>query len=293
MKKNACLILVFVILLVNIQSAYAREISSKSLREAERLYQKGNYEEASEKALEYQKYYPDSFQALVILGMSDYYLNNYKASKDWFNRAKKQDPKHPVVTKYLTLLKELEYRSGPFSGEPKDQNHDDPQVEAEFFKRGYFGHAYPVTSLKDEPGASSQILEPVLINEPVSSSAMRLTSKVANSTPYPSVKSLFSSENYMEKMAREAMEAGEYEKSYLFYSQLLAYEPNNINYLISKAEAAFYMKHYAKVLKQLLPISSKETLEKLPELQRDKVKIMLDESAKKRYVPGQKFKEYD
>ena len=292
MNRYACLVFVSSIILATSQLANSTEIPSRALRDAERLYQKGNYAEASDKALEYQKLYPNNVQALLILGMSDFYLNNYKNSKEWFTRVKKQSPQHPIATKYLTLLKELEYRSGPFTIERDEQNFDDPQVEAEYFKRGYFGPSFPVASIKGETGASTQLLDPVLIQAPIPSSSMRLTSEVANSIPYPNTNSLFLSENYMEKMAREALEAGEYQKSYLFYAQLLAHEPNNIDYLISKAESAFYMKHYAKVLEMLLPISSKNILDNLPELQRDKVKIMLDESAMKRFVPGKHNQEY-
>ncbi len=284
---NYKLYLIIAILLIKtINSANSTEMP-RSLREAERLYQNGNYSEASDKALEYQKLYPNNLQALILLGMSDFYLNRYNESKKWFKTAQKQSPKHPIITKYLKLLRELEYRSGTFSIEPSEQDMNDPNVSAKFYKRGYFGHAFPVTSIVDDPGASSKLLEPVLIKEPISSAAMRLPSELALPTPYPSVESLFSSENYMEQMAREAFEAGKYQKSYLFYSQLAASSPKNKSYLISKAESAFRMKRYSTVLEILLPISSKTSLEQLSEMQRNKIKKLLEESANKKYIPGQ------
>ena len=285
MNKYANLIAVTAIMLASTQQINCTEMP-RSLREAERLYQKGKYSEASDKALEFQKLYPNNLQALIILGMSDFYLNNYKNSKSWFLKANKQSPNHPIITKYLELLRELEYRSGTFSIEPSEKDMNDPQVSADFYKRGYFGHAYPVTSVKDEPGASVPLMDPVLIKEPISSAAIRLPSDLALPTPYPSVESLFSSESYMEQMAREAMEEGKYQKSYLFYSQLAASEPKNRSYLISKAEAAFKMKRYSTVLDLLLPISSKTSLDTLSEIQRNKVKKLLEESANKKFVPG-------
>ncbi|MBQ3644922.1 MAG: hypothetical protein II961_10025 [Candidatus Riflebacteria bacterium] len=285
MNKYANLIAVTAIMLASTQQINCAEMP-RSLREAERLYQKGKYSEASDKALEFQKLYPNNLQALIILGMSNFYLNNYKSSKSWFLKANKQSPNHPIITKYLELLRELEYRSGTFSIEPSEKDMNDPQVSADFYKRGYFGHAFPVTSVKDEPGASVPLMEPVLIKEPISSAAIRLPSDLALPTPYPSVESLFSSESYMEQMAREAMEEGKYQKSYLFYSQLAASEPKNRSYLISKAEAAFKMKRYSTVLDILLPISSKASLDTLSEIQRNKVKKLLEESANKKFVPG-------
>ena len=285
MNKYANLIAVSVFLFAAIPQTKGTEMP-RSLREAEKLYQKGKYSEASDKALEFQKLYPDNLQALIILGMSDYYLNNYKSSKAWFKKAQKQSPNHPIITKYLELLRELEYRSGTFSIEPSDKDMNDPEESAEFYKRGYFGHAFPKTSVVDEPGGSAKLMEPVLIKEPISSAAIRLPSDLALPTPYPSVESLFSSESYMEQMAREAMEDGKYQKSYLFYSQLAASQPKNRTYLISKAEAAFKMKRYSTVLDILLPISSKASLETLSEYQRNKVKKLLEESANKKFQPG-------
>ena len=144
MKKYANLIAISVIMLATIQQAMSLEMPS-SLREAEKLYQKGKYSEASDKALEFQKLYPNNLQALIILGMSDFYLNNYKSSKEWLKKAQKQSPNHPIITRYLELLRELEYRSGTFSIEPNEKDMNDPQVSADFYKRGYFGHAYPAT----------------------------------------------------------------------------------------------------------------------------------------------------
>ena len=79
MNKYANLIAVTAIMLASTQQINCAEMP-RSLREAERLYQKGKYSEASDKALEFQKLYPNNLQALIILGMSDFYLNNYKSS---------------------------------------------------------------------------------------------------------------------------------------------------------------------------------------------------------------------
>ncbi len=296
MINNPKKILVFLLLLTAVNSANSTEMP-RSLREAERLYQKGKYSEACDKALEFQKLYPDNLQALIILGMSSFYLNDFKNSKNWFKKAQKQSSNHPIVTKYLELLRELEYRSGSFSVEPieqvtSDPQIRDPQVTAEFYKRGYFGHAFPKTSETNNPGASTNLMEPVLIKEPIASETLRQPSDLALPTPYPPVEYLLSSENYMEQMAREALESGKYHKAYLFYSQLSASEPKNRLYLISKAEAAFKMKRYSKVLEILVPISSKSSLDTLSEIQRDKVKKMLEESANKKYVPGEPNQDY-
>lgn len=285
MNRKSTLVAIL-LLLQTTHSIYSAEMP-RSLREAERLYQNGKYSEASDKAREFQKLYPNNLQALIILGMSDFYLNNYKDSKSWFQKAKKQSPNHPIISKYLELLRELEYRSGTFSIEPKDQDLSDPKVSAHFYKKGYFGPTQPIKSANNNPGATTSLMEPVLLKEPIASSALRLPSDLALPTPYPSVEFLLSSENYMEQMAREALESGKYHKAYLFYSQLSASEPKNRTYLISKAEAAYKMKRYSKVIEILLPISSKASLDSLSELQRNKVRKMLEDSATKQYIPGQ------
>lgn len=289
MKKTILATLFFQ---MNLQAAvYSSEIP-KTLKEAEKLYQNGKYSEASDKALEYQKLSPNNLQALIILGMSDFYLNNYRNSKNWFQKAKKQSPNHPIVCKYLDLLKELEYRSGSFSIEPQDKDPNDSYVSAKYFKRGYFGHAFPNTSLSEDPGASTKLLEPILIKTPISSESIRLPSELATKTPYPSVESIFSSESYVEQMAREAFESGKYQKSYLLYSQLAASEPKNRSYLIAKAESAFKMRNYSKVMEILLPISTRNNLETLSVIQRNKVINMIEKSANKKYIPGQNNEDY-
>lgn len=285
------LIAAFIIQLFSLKIVTSREIP-KTLREAEKLYQNGKYAEASDKALEFQKFTPNNLQALMILGMSNFYLNNYKSSKEWFQKAKKQSPNHPIIKKYLELLKELEYRSGSFSIEPQENDPKDSYVSAKFFKRSYFGHAFPNTSTSEDPGASTKLLEPVLIKEPISSASIRLPSDLALKTPYPSVESIFSFETYVEQMAREAFEAGKYQKSYLLYSQLAASEPKNRSYIIAKAESAFKMKHYSKVMETLVPISTKKSLDSLSELQRKKVIYMIEQSANKKYIPGQANEKY-
>lgn len=277
--------LVLASILVALPSFVSAIEMPRSLRDAERLYANGRYAEASDKAKEFQKLYPNNVQALIILGMSDFYLNNYKDSVRWFKRADQLSPKHPIVTQYMNLLKELEYRSGPFSIEPSEADFTDPETTAEFYKRGYFNTAYPSESQKDEPGASTKLLDPVLITEHISTPTLRLESELALPNPGEATASLFS-ETYMEKMAREALVDKKYEKAYLFYSQLSASDPNNKTYRIEQAEAAFYLKRYAKVMEILLPISSKASLDSLTDFQKDKAKKLLDMSANKRFVPG-------
>ncbi|HPW60431.1 MAG TPA: tetratricopeptide repeat protein, partial [Candidatus Rifleibacterium sp.] len=122
---------------------------SPSLREAERLYQSGRFEEASARALEIHRFFPEDFQTLLVLGMSDFHAGNYLKSSDWFRAAARKAPKHPIVLRYTELLREIEYRMGPFSRNPDRQNMADGKTAAEFYKRGYFGPSLPVPSDMD------------------------------------------------------------------------------------------------------------------------------------------------
>lgn len=260
-------------------SINAREMP-RSLREAERLYANQRYSEASDKAKEFQKLFPSNVQALIILGMSDYNLNNYKDSVKWFKKAIHLSPNHPIASKYLTLLQELEYRSGPFSIEPSEADFSDPKVSAEFYKRGYFNTAYPKESEKSSPRTTGKPLEPVLIKQPLPPSTYRANSKVALDSNEKFSEST-STAAFMEKMAREALEDKRYIKAYLFYSQLSAGDPNNRTFRIEQAEAAFHLGRYAKVVELLLPITSKDNLDSLTNHQREKVINLLNKAASK------------
>lgn len=70
MKKSQLLTMIFV--LTALCAVDGRELS-RSLREAQKLYERGHYEEAAKKAYEYYKFYPDDVQAMIICGMSEFH----------------------------------------------------------------------------------------------------------------------------------------------------------------------------------------------------------------------------
>lgn len=256
---------------------------SPSLREAERLYQSGRFEEASARALEIHRYFPEDLQTLLVLGMSDFHAGNYLKSSDWFRSAARQAPKHPIVLRYTELLREIEYRMGPFSRDPDRQNLADGKTTADFYKRGYFGPSLPVPSDMENQWAKSTALEPVLIRQPLPGTATifaeidRPPSELALPTPYPSLESILSSEAVAE-MAEKALESKEYQKSYLFFSQLAASAPQNRRYLIGKAEAAFHMKRYRQVLEILGPMVAARSSTGFSELQAQKIQQLMEDS---------------
>lgn len=256
---------------------------SPALREAERLYQSGRFEEASARALEIHRFFPEDLQTLLVLGMSDFHAGNYLKSSDWFRVAARKAPKHPIVLRYTELLREIEYRTGPFSRNPDRQNFADNKTTAEFYKRGYFGPSLPVPSDMDNQWARTTSLDPVLIRQPLPGTATifaeidRPPSELALPTPHPSLESILSSEAVAE-MAEKALEKKEYQKSYLFFSQLVASAPQNRRYLIGKAEAAFHMKRYRQVLEILGPMVAAGTSTGFSELQAQKVKQLMEDS---------------
>ncbi len=256
---------------------------SPSLREAERLYQSGRFEEASAKALEIHRFFPEDFQTLLVLGMSDFHAGDYLKSSDWFRAAARKSPKHPIVLRYTELLREIEYRTGPFSRNPDRQDLADGKTTAEFYKRGYFGPSLPVPSDMENQWARSTALEPVLIRQPLPGTATifveidRPPSELALPIPYPSLESILSSEAVAE-MAEKALESKEYHKSYLFFSQLVGSAPRNRRYLIGKAEAAFHMKHYRQVLEILGPLVAAGASTGFSELQAQKVQQLMEDS---------------
>lgn len=254
-----------------------------SIRAAERLYQSGRYEEAAQKALEIHRFFPGDLQTLLILGMSDFHAGNYLQAVDWFRLAHKLSPKHPIVVRYTELLRELEYRSGPFSRDPDRQNMADGKTSAEFFKRGFFGPNFNVTSINESPGAGSSPLDPVLMRAAPASSTMitnpDLPSKLALPTPYPPLDSILSAE-IMSAMAAQALNNQEFHKAWLFYSQLAESAPQNRRYLIGKAEAAFHMKRYRQVLEILGPVVAAGTAGSFSEEQQKKVQLLMEQSRK-------------
>ncbi len=282
MKKKPLKKAVFIALMAFSAQLSGAELSP-SLREAERLYQSGRFEEASVKALEIHRYFPEDFQTLLVLGMSDFHAGNYLKASDWFRSAARKSPRHPIVLRYTELLREIEYRTGPFSRDPDRQNLADGKTTAEFYKRGYFGPSTPVTSDMENQWARTTSLEPVLIRQPLPGTATifaeieRPPSELALPTPYPSLESILSSEAVAE-MAEKALENKEYQKSYLFFSQLVASAPQNRRYLIGKAEAAFHMKRYRQVLEILGPMVAAGTSTGFSELQAKKIQQLMEDS---------------
>lgn len=65
----------------------------------------------------------------------------------------------------------------------------------------------------------------------------------------------------MAEMAEEAFKKSDFQKSFLFYSQLLAAQPGNRRHLLGKAGSAFHMKRYREVIEILGPILSVANLQ--------------------------------
>lgn len=223
------------ILLIAAAPAIGKEPDS-ALREAERLYQSGRYEEASKKALEIHKFFPDDFQTLLVLGMSSFNAKDYLKASDWFRLAQKQSPKHPIVTRYIELLREIEYRTAPFHSDPVAKASESPYETARFYRKSFFGPGFTWVSRPDDTATPSYI------------------APLALPTPYPPIE-IASAETFAE-MAEKAFKEGAYHKAYLFFSQLTAVLPANKHYLIGKAESAFHMKRYRQVIEILGPMMS-------------------------------------
>lgn len=205
-----------------------------SLREAERLYQAGRYQEAAIKAGEINRFFPDDFQTLLILGMSEFNAENYLQASRWLKQAHKKAPRHPIVIRYTSLLKEIEHRRGqPFNTDPEIVARSDNTATAVYFKRQFFGPSFTQTS-----GAK---IEPPVATAPT---ALKMV--------YPPDER-GSSEYTVWLMADEALKAKNFEKAFLFFSQLLAENPDNRKFLIGKAESAFHMKRYREVIAGLGP----------------------------------------
>lgn len=204
-----------------------------SLREADRLYQSGRYEEAAAKAYQIHRFFPEDLQTLIVLGMSDYNAGNYLKATDWFKLADKRAPKHPLVQRYIALLREIEYRHGPLSANPDRKPATDKYESAVFYKRGYFGPGFTIPS-----GAVTETYA---------------TAPLALPTPHPPTDSILS-ETIVAEVADKAFKENNFQKSFLFYSQLLASSPGNRRYLMGKASSAFHMKRYREVIESLGPI---------------------------------------
>lgn len=253
-----------------------------ALREAEHLYQSGRFEEAALKAQELYRFFPDDFQNLLILGMSDFHAGNYLESSDIFRLAARKKPKHPIVIRYTELLREIEYRSGPFSRNPDRQDQTDKKATAEFYKRGFFGPSFTITSGPEDSGLPPAPMDPVLLREPLSEAALNAdypVSQLALPVPHPYMESILTAES-MAEMAERAFDNGEFQKSYLFFSQLAASAPQNRRYLIGKSEAAFHMKRYQQVLEILGPLVAAAGTAGFSELQQQKIQQLMEQSRK-------------
>lgn len=222
------------LLLISAATCLGSKELQPQLREAERLYQAGRYQDASRTADDLLRFFPDDFQALLIAGMSAYNSNNYLQAQQHFKKAHAINARHPLVVEYVGLLREIEYRSGSLSQVPLQPPDSNEYETAGYFKRGFFGPGFTHTSGK--------VLDPA-----------RATAEVALAMPHPSTESIFRAQSVVD-IAKKAFDQGEYNKAYLFYSQLLASEPTNRSYLLGRAESAFHMKRYRQVVDMLGPL---------------------------------------
>ncbi|HAE38192.1 MAG TPA: hypothetical protein DCG57_06075 [Candidatus Riflebacteria bacterium] len=233
------------------------------LREAERLYQAGRYQDAANAASELLRFFPDEMQALLVAGMSEYNRGNYLEAQKHFKKAHSMAPRHPLVLEYVALLREIEYRSGSLSQNPQVKASGNEYETARYFKRGYFGPGFTNTSASlADPGIAR--------------------AEVALSTPYPPVDSIFKIQPVID-IAERAFAEANYHKSYLFYSQLLAAEPTNRKYLLGRAESAFHMKRFRQVVDMLGPLMAAPEPQGFSEQQIEKARELLSNARQKAF----------
>lgn len=225
---------------ITLIAGYSAECSEMvaSLREADRLYQIGRYEQAIEVAGKFIEFSPENLEAMLILGMSHFNSGDYPEARQWFRKALKKQRKNILASQYLELIREIEHRYGPFS-ENIDlaRTSKDPQVSGQAFKKGWFGHGFPKES---EP--TRQYFDP----------GKNIPAPIALEVKAPLEKVLI--EQSVAEMAKEAFSNKLFVKSYLFYSQLLDASPENRTYLLGKAESAFMLERFDEVIKTLGPI---------------------------------------
>jgi tetratricopeptide (TPR) repeat protein len=249
------------LLVVLLTTGLAGSELQPQLREAERLYQAGRYSEAASAASRFLHFFPDDFQALLIAGMSEYNRGNYADAKKHFTKAHSINANHPLVREYTALLREIEYRSGIISQVPLQPPESNEFETAGFYKRAYFGPAFTHTS-----GA---VIDPALA-----------IPQTALPTPFPPVESIFHVQPVVD-IADRAFNEQNFHKSYLFYSQLLASEPGNRNYLLRKAESAFHMKRFRQVIDLLGPLLAAPTIQGFDETQIKKARQLLSDARQK------------
>ncbi len=236
---------------------HGRELQPQ-LREAERLYQAGRYEDAAREADNFLRFFPDDFQALLLAGMSEYNQGDYFKAKKHFTRAHRMEPRNPLVLEYTALLREIEYRSGPLAVVPLQPPESNQYETAGYFKRGYFGPGFTHTS--------GQVIDPALA-----------TAEVALPMPHPTIESIFTIQPVAE-IAEKALAEGNFHKSYLFYSQLLASEPTNRRFLLGRAESAFHMKRYRQVVDMLGPLLAAPEVKGFSESEMKKARQLLSDA---------------
>lgn len=217
------------------------------LREAESLYQAGQYEAAAIKASEYHSYFPQDFQGILLYGMSAFHSQHYVESIDMFVLASQKQPNHPIVKRYLRLIRELEYRSEPFTKNLIKKSTSDPLKTAKFYERHFWGPSFTTSSKPESKAPFLRTLDPHLMKHQQESRAVKLVTALPSKPP---VKSLLAQDT-VEEMAKQGLAQGYFLKSYLFYSQLLASNPYNKSYLLGKAKSAFHMKRYQQVIELL------------------------------------------
>jgi tetratricopeptide (TPR) repeat protein len=204
---------------------------------------------------------------MLIIGMSHFNQNDYPQARDWFRKAVRKSPRHPIATRYIALLQEIEHRFGPFSTDiATAQESADPVISGEAFKKGWFGHGFPHESPKTD-----KYFDP----------AKNIPAPVALEVEPPIKKILI--EKSVAKMADEAFQNKLYLKSYLFYSQLLSAEPQNRKYLLGKADSAFQLKRYDEVVQILGPIMLAATPEKLENEDMQKAQKLMQAAREKVY----------
>lgn len=225
------------LLLLPVFTVFSAEMPT-SLREADRLYQVGRYDQAIALATKFIEFSPQNLEATLIIGMSQFNQKNYPEAKAWFRRALKLKAKNLLAKQYLDLIQEIEHRQGPFSSNFTIAQSSDDRLEAgNAFKKGWFGHGFP----KESP-PTKKYFDP----------EKNLPAPIALEVPPPVEKILV--EKSVAKMAKEAFTAKLFVKAYLFYSQLLSTSPGNRTYLLGKAESAFELERFEEVVKILGPI---------------------------------------
>ena len=211
---------------------------NKTLREADRLYQTGNYLEAISKAEKAAEINPSNFQANLILGMSHFNNKNYVQARTYFRKAAQTNSSHPIVRRYIAVIREIEHRYGPFSQSIIAQKEStDEVVRNNAFKKAWFGHSFPSESAPKEEyfDQTKNIPAPVALE--VEAPIERILVK-----------------NTVADMAQKAFKDKKYIKSYLFYSQLNASEPANREFILGKAKSAFQLNRFEEVIKILGPV---------------------------------------